>query len=109
MNWDNIVSLKNFNTGKPKNKRRRAKSQSKSAGFYYSKPWYSVRYKALKRSNGCCECCGARGQKVSPLHVDHIKPRSKFPELSLTLANLQVLCEACNLGKSNIDMTDWRD
>jgi len=42
------------------------------------------------------------------LHVDHIKPRSKYPELSLTFSNLQILCEDCNFGKSNIDQTDWR-
>jgi 5-methylcytosine-specific restriction endonuclease McrA len=28
--------------------------------------------------------------------------------LELTLSNLQVLCEDCNLGKSNTDATDWR-
>jgi 5-methylcytosine-specific restriction endonuclease McrA len=26
----------------------------------------------------------------------------------LRLDNLQVLCEPCNLGKSNRDETDWR-
>jgi 5-methylcytosine-specific restriction endonuclease McrA len=42
------------------------------------------------------------------MHVDHILPRSKFPELELDIDNLQVLCEECNLAKSNIDTTDWR-
>ena len=42
------------------------------------------------------------------IHVDHIKPRSKYPELELDINNLQVLCEDCNIGKSNIDETDWR-
>jgi 5-methylcytosine-specific restriction endonuclease McrA len=42
------------------------------------------------------------------MHVDHIKPRSKYPHLALRESNLQVLCEACNLGKGNWDETDWR-
>ena len=41
------------------------------------------------------------------MHVDHVKPRSKFPELALDLSNLQVLCNLCNVAKSNVDMTRW--
>jgi len=40
--------------------------------------------------------------------VDHIKPRSKFPELELVFDNCQVLCNSCNMGKSNNDYTDFR-
>jgi 5-methylcytosine-specific restriction endonuclease McrA len=77
--------------------------------FYNGDAWRAVRYRALKLHGGCCQCCGARARKGHPLHVDHIKPRSKFPELELDLDNLQVLCEDCNLGKRNTDQTDWRD
>jgi len=42
------------------------------------------------------------------MHVDHIRPRSKSPSLELDPDNLQVLCKACNLGKSNLDDTDFR-
>ena len=77
--------------------------------FYLSRAWRELRYKALKQSNGCCECCGARATKGHPLHVDHVLPRSKFPHLALTLSNLQVLCDQCNLAKSNTDMTNWRN
>ena len=42
------------------------------------------------------------------LHVDHIKPRSKHPELELDINNLQILCKDCNLGKSNTDSIDYR-
>lgn len=41
------------------------------------------------------------------MHVDHIRPRSKFPELALALDNLQVLRSLCNEAKSNLDMTEW--
>lgn len=76
--------------------------------FYDTDEWRTVRYQALKRHGGCCQCCGARAERGKPLHVDHIKPRSKYPELALTLGNLQVLCPDCNLGKRAWDETDWR-
>lgn len=77
--------------------------------FYESDAWRDVRYRALKLHGGCCQCCGARGSRDAPLHVDHIKPRSQFPGLALDLTNLQVLCADCNLGKSDRDQTDWRE
>lgn len=76
--------------------------------FYLTDAWRAVRYKALKRSSGACECCGAGPMSAHPLHVDHIKPRSRFPELALVASNLQVLCEDCNVGKGSADETDWR-
>ncbi len=76
--------------------------------FYQTELWRRVRYKALKLHGGCCQCCGARAGAGRPLHVDHIKPVSKFPELALELSNLQVLCADCNLGKGAWDRTDWR-
>lgn len=76
--------------------------------FYKSDAWRAVRYEALKRCGAACQCCGAKAAKNSPLHVDHIKPRSKFPDLQLEVSNLQVLCEDCNMGKGARDQTDWR-
>lgn len=81
---------------------------SERGGFYESREWLAIRYEALRKSAGHCACCGARASQDNPLHVDHIKPRSKFPQLALSLNNLQVLCKRCNLGKSNVDDTDWR-
>jgi len=76
--------------------------------FYESREWLTARYQALKKSNGCCACCLNRPKPGNPLQVDHIKPRSKFPELELVIDNLQVLCRNCNLGKGNTDNIDWR-
>lgn len=81
---------------------------SSKKGFYVSDEWRRVRYEALKIHGGACQCCGAKAEKGKPLHVDHIKPRSKFPDLALDINNLQVLCADCNLGKSARDQTDWR-
>lgn len=79
-----------------------------SKDFYKSDAWAKVRYAALINFDGRCVCCGASSADGVCMHVDHIKPRSKFPELALELSNLQVLCELCNRAKSNVDDTDWR-
>lgn len=76
--------------------------------FYESKEWRHFRYQALKESDGRCKLCGRSSKDKVTLHVDHIKPRSLFPKLALDPGNLQVLCEDCNMGKSNKDDTDWR-
>ena len=70
-----------------------------------------VRYEVLKRANKRCELCGVQDgdegyEDRLPLHIDHIVPRSKGG--SNEIDNLQVLCRACNLGKSNRDDTDFR-
>lgn len=70
-------------------------------GFYESREWRELRYRVLRKSAFKCAACGAKGESTI-LHVDHVKPRSKHPELELDEANLQVLCEDCNLGKSNL-------
>lgn len=74
--------------------------------FYKTREWREVRYKALVKFGKKCQACG---ETSGYIHVDHILPRSKHPERELDINNLQVLCEACNIGKSNTDTTDWRD
>lgn len=73
--------------------------------FYDTIQWQKLRYKAIKLYGKTCHCCGASEVEI---HVDHIKPRSKYPQLELEINNLQILCRACNLGKSNTDAIDWR-
>lgn len=85
-----------------------AAAKAARASFYDSDEWRRLRYRALKASNGCCQCCGVSAANGAQLHVDHVKPRSKFPELELEFTNLQVLCRDCNLGKGAWDQTDWR-
>lgn len=72
--------------------------------FYSSWEWKKARFEILKRYGAKCMLCGSEHRIV----VDHIKPRRFFPELSLELSNLQVLCNECNQGKSNDDYTDFR-
>ena len=75
--------------------------------FYRSEEWQRLRYQTLTKYGHRCQKCGAG--KESHLHVDHIKPRSVYPELALEPDNLQVLCEPCNLGKSNLYEDDYRE
>lgn len=91
----------------PRGKAFRAASPRDS--FYSSPEWRRLRYAVLRAGDGRCSCCGARPSPGKPLHVDHIRPRSRFPELELARSNLQVLCDDCNLGKGNSDTRDWRD
>lgn len=90
---------------------RISKSANKipSAEFFASDSWRAVRYRVLELHGATCQCCG-RSRKAHGviLHVDHIHPRSIRPDLALDINNLQVLCEDCNLGKSNKFATDWR-
>lgn len=86
----------------------RKKKEKLKSNFYMGPKWRHVRYKALLANDGRCECCGRSKKNGVILHVDHIKPRSLFPELELELSNLQVLCEDCNMGKMAWDETDWR-
>ena len=76
--------------------------------FYESREWRELRYRALKIHGATCQCCGATWVDGALLHVDHIQPRYKRPDLSLDINNLQVLCEECNVGKGAWDATDWR-
>ena len=73
--------------------------------FYADKRWLHMRYLVFRQYGKSCMCCGS---STGVMHVDHIKPRSKYPELELDINNLQILCKDCNLGKSAWDETDWR-
>lgn len=81
----------------------------RSKEFLQTWTWRELRYKTLQRYGRACLCCGASPQTGAVIHVDHIKPRSLFPELAMDPDNLQTLCADCNVGKSNKDMTDWRE
>jgi 5-methylcytosine-specific restriction endonuclease McrA len=92
---------------KARNMDRRARRKLRKE-FWESPEWLKLRYTVLQKYGARCQCCGASAADGVRIHVDHILPRSKFPRLELVESNLQVLCEACNLGKGNYDFTDWR-
>lgn len=88
-------------------KKPRPEGDPNAPEFLTSYAWRKLRMVVLKKRGPGCECCGAKAPDVR-IHVDHIKPRRKYPELALEESNLQVLCEECNHGKGNWDETDWR-
>lgn len=73
--------------------------------FYEAREWRELRYAVLKKYDRKCMVCFRTNIE---LHVDHIEPLSKRPDLALHPDNLQVLCRDCNLGKGNKDSIDWR-
>lgn len=112
-NWDAQ------NPDSPETKRNRQRAAAKAAlereinvisleetqaEFMKSDVWYQLRYKVFTVYGRKCMCCGKRYN----LDVDHIKPKSRYPELIADFNNLQILCRDCNYGKGNWDETDWR-
>lgn len=77
----------------------------KTADFLFSYEWRKLRMEVIKHYGAICMCCRS---ETNPIHVDHIKPRKKRPDLALDFDNLQILCDECNHGKGNWDETDWR-
>lgn len=90
---------------KKSKRKNKYKHHRKDDNFYSTREWKELRYKVISYYGPTCMLC--RCDKGS-MHVDHIKPRSKHPHLELVFNNLQVLCRACNEGKSNKDDTDFR-
>ncbi len=77
--------------------------------FYSSWAWRRLRYQVLMERGRVCECCGARvGEPEVVISVDHIIPVSKRWDLRYDKTNCQVMCMACQMGKSNTDTTDFR-
>ena len=65
-------------------------------------PSLRLRFKVFQRDNFCCRQCGRCPANVPgvTLDLDHVFPWAKGGET--VLDNLQTLCKACNLGKSNL-------
>lgn len=73
--------------------------------FFRTREWDVLRRQVLLTYGLECMKCKT---KDAEMHVDHIKPRSKYPELAMEFSNLQVLCRECNFAKWNHDETDYR-
>ncbi|MBD2068912.1 HNH endonuclease [Leptolyngbya sp. FACHB-671] len=80
-----------------------------------SNDWHQWRIQQLEHQGWKCACCSKQmgfGEKtyldngdftLEPHHptVDHILPKSFFPELTLDKQNLVMVCWSCNRKKSN--------
>jgi len=77
--------------------------------FYSSAQWRRVRESVLSLYGATCMNCGKTPEETGKsAHVDHIRPRSRFPELELDITNLQVLCEDCNCAMKGTHVVDYR-
>lgn len=74
----------------------------------WQRDWRRVKYQAYKTYGARCHLCGRTAEDGAKLQVDHVRPKSKYPHLSLDIENLQILCDEHNWSKSNTDETDWR-
>lgn len=73
--------------------------------FMLSSEWRALRRQVFATYGYECMKCKAH---ECLLHIDHIKPRSKYPELQNDFNNLQVLCAICNIKKSDKEIVDYR-
>jgi hypothetical protein len=67
--------------------------------FLQTQEWRELRYSVMTRDAFRCVICGRDASDGVKLQVDHIKPRSLYPELEKDPANLETLCASCNQGK----------
>ncbi|WP_174509670.1 HNH endonuclease [Klebsiella oxytoca] len=87
---------------------QRQQAENNAGTFYNSKEWRRLRYQAFRKYGNKCCVCGRGASDGMVMHVDHIKPRSLYPHLALELSNLQIMCNECNVSKSNKDEVKWR-
>ena len=87
-------------------KQKRGIVDPRSKDFYSSEAWRKLRPVVFSMYGN--QCMNPKCGNVNELQIDHIKPRSKFPQLALDLNNLQVLCGPCNRKKSNVEIIDYR-
>lgn len=111
---EHAIEISNLNKQIGKMKRSQRKNSRKKNKlikqrgfhpFFDSPEWMNLRYQAIRLYGRRCMACG---RTEGEIHVDHIKPRSKYPHLTLDMSNLQILCRGCNMAKGNTDEIDWR-
>ena len=84
--------------------RKKSRKLSPSVVFTRSREWKNIRGRALEKYGTECLKCGSSEN----IQVDHIKPKSQYPELALDIENLQPLCWDCN-KKKGVSEIDYRN
>ena len=78
--------------------------------FLLTFAWRKLRVDIIEEQGGKCQMCGrSYASHGVSIHVDHIIPLSIDWSKRLDRNNLQLLCEDCNLGKSNRYNTNWKN
>lgn len=66
--------------------------------------WQRMRASVLDRDGYTCQHCGASN---TALHIDHVKPRYIWPDLTWEPSNITTLCKPCHLKKTAGDYRRW--
>ena len=74
--------------------------------FYSSPEWAKLRDIVINEEGRVCAQCHRHIKNDSDVTVDHIRPRSKYPDLALKRENLRVLCRKCNSAKKDRELVD---
>ena len=61
----------------------------------------SVKSAVVQETHGKCAYCESKVTHVHPGDIEHILPKSKFPELVVHWSNLTLVCNECNRRKSD--------
>lgn len=88
---------------KPKTAIQRTRLKQRGKHYYL---WIETRNRWLEQNKApyyFCYICGKMMTR-SQLTLDHVKSRSRHPELRYVLSNLQPTCAACNRDKGSMDL-----
>lgn len=64
--------------------------------FYWLKEWRIIRKVRRRIDNNECQRCKRIGRHSPADMVHHVKEVRHYPDLALTLANTESLCNACH-------------
>lgn len=79
--------------------RERAEKIAEAERFYASPEWRELRARVIAEDGRVCVVCSVMVVDERDLTVDHLLPRSKYPERALDRTNLRVMCRPCNSAK----------
>jgi uncharacterized protein (TIGR02646 family) len=60
-----------------------------------------IKRAVIRDSHGKCIYCESKIRHTQPGHVEHMKPKAKFPELVCNWENLALVCHECNQRKGD--------
>ena len=76
----------------------------------YIRSWQARRLSILVRDGWKCLRCGFQDRTGTRLHADHVVPISpRWQGRERCMANLQTLCQRCNLRKGDRNCSDYRE
>lgn len=89
---------KSFTTPEGRKRQSQSVSGEKNA-FWKGGGWNYWNRQTKIRDNYTCQKCDFSDKEI--MQVDHIKPKSIFPELKYLMDNLITLCPNCHARKTN--------